>query len=366
MSCSSVSSRHTLQERPSQLTSLSTASVNSLQQARSVREDTAQLASYPLSDKADRSGTSLLGRNRSLSFRTTFSSDVEADDPESQPATNTSSSNWGSDAIEETSEPELVSPDGEDRQLGEESLLDRLDTELEAEEAGSDGANDDNGSGGGNGENEELEEEDEGPSLLTRALRRSPPHSLGTSSEHQPLFGTPNGGTVEAAHGRDRESISTIASDAGEEAEHEAEDHSVKLPHTQDVSLAAVAEVGVHPPTESTPLLGSSVAVSGMGGRPGYDLESQKPTVRRRLLGLLSFHHSLQAAALPTQPLHQSIRDRVSKTYRSVTHLKCWDRKRLWEHAVVAPVACLPAVIVGLLLNILDALSYGEDLPSSP
>lgn len=38
---------------------------------------------------------------------------------------------------------------------------------------------------------------------------------------------------------------------------------------------------------------------------------------------------------------------------------KTWDRQALWRNVVVAPVVCLPAVIVGLLLNILDALSYG-------
>lgn len=37
-----------------------------------------------------------------------------------------------------------------------------------------------------------------------------------------------------------------------------------------------------------------------------------------------------------------------------------WDRKAMWQNVVVAPVACLPAVCVGLLLNILDALSYGK------
>ncbi|RYO80188.1 hypothetical protein DL766_001285 [Monosporascus sp. MC13-8B] len=31
----------------------------------------------------------------------------------------------------------------------------------------------------------------------------------------------------------------------------------------------------------------------------------------------------------------------------------------IWQHAVVEPARCVPAVIVGLLLNILDALSYG-------
>ena len=36
-----------------------------------------------------------------------------------------------------------------------------------------------------------------------------------------------------------------------------------------------------------------------------------------------------------------------------------WDGRAIWHSAVVAPVSYLPAVLVGLLLNILDALSYG-------
>ncbi|KAK4071775.1 hypothetical protein Purlil1_13342 [Purpureocillium lilacinum] len=36
-----------------------------------------------------------------------------------------------------------------------------------------------------------------------------------------------------------------------------------------------------------------------------------------------------------------------------------WDRRAIWRHIVVEPVSCLPAVAVGLLLNILDTLSYG-------
>lgn len=44
---------------------------------------------------------------------------------------------------------------------------------------------------------------------------------------------------------------------------------------------------------------------------------------------------------------------------RNVLNPKSWDRKVVWENAVVAPVKCLPAVVIGLLLTILDALSYG-------
>lgn len=38
---------------------------------------------------------------------------------------------------------------------------------------------------------------------------------------------------------------------------------------------------------------------------------------------------------------------------------KGWNRRGIWQTVVVDPLSCLPAVVVGLLLNILDALSYG-------
>ncbi|EEQ84954.2 sulfate transporter [Blastomyces dermatitidis ER-3] len=38
---------------------------------------------------------------------------------------------------------------------------------------------------------------------------------------------------------------------------------------------------------------------------------------------------------------------------------KAWDREIIWQKAIVHPTTFLPAVFLGLLLNILDALSYG-------
>lgn len=38
---------------------------------------------------------------------------------------------------------------------------------------------------------------------------------------------------------------------------------------------------------------------------------------------------------------------------------KSWNRAELWESGVKKPVACIPAVVLGLLLNVLDGLSYG-------
>lgn len=49
----------------------------------------------------------------------------------------------------------------------------------------------------------------------------------------------------------------------------------------------------------------------------------------------------------------------VAKWSRIVSSPKSWDRRAIWQEGVVNPVSLLPAVLLGLLLNILDALSYG-------
>jgi SulP family sulfate permease len=43
---------------------------------------------------------------------------------------------------------------------------------------------------------------------------------------------------------------------------------------------------------------------------------------------------------------------------RTIVNPKRWDKQAI-KNAAIAPVGYLPAVILGLLLNILDALSYG-------
>lgn len=79
----------------------------------------------------------------------------------------------------------------------------------------------------------------------------------------------------------------------------------------------------------------------------GVDLEGLKGLPRRKWLGRKV----------------DSVREtgsRVASTIHLISNPKRWDRHALWDNVVVAPVACFPAVVVGLLLNILDALSYGE------
>ncbi|KAJ5089528.1 hypothetical protein N7532_008212 [Penicillium argentinense] len=49
----------------------------------------------------------------------------------------------------------------------------------------------------------------------------------------------------------------------------------------------------------------------------------------------------------------------LAKWSRILANPKSWDRRAIWREGVVQPVSLIPAVLLGLLLNILDALSYG-------
>ncbi|KAL4959472.1 sulfate transporter family protein [Aspergillus stella-maris] len=50
---------------------------------------------------------------------------------------------------------------------------------------------------------------------------------------------------------------------------------------------------------------------------------------------------------------------KISNSFRVLARPKSWDRRTVWRQGVVRPLSLLPSVFLGLLLNILDALSYG-------
>lgn len=50
---------------------------------------------------------------------------------------------------------------------------------------------------------------------------------------------------------------------------------------------------------------------------------------------------------------------RGKKIARKIGHPSKWNKKTIWRKAVAEPVGFLPAVVLGALLNVLDALSYG-------
>ncbi|KAI1419021.1 sulfate transporter family-domain-containing protein [Xylaria sp. FL1777] len=227
--------------------------------ARSVREDTAELAGYILADKQDKRSASFLAQRPSASSQLSCEHPVY-DDPQHS----------GTDTIEEVSEP--ASPDNE------------LDIA-----------------------------EDVGPSMLTSMLRRSPPEALPPPVS---IDGSPYDD-----RSRTPRSLSAMSLHADPTEPSQARNEST---------------------FETTPLLGHKLH------RPRSpddleDIESQKPQVEARYTW-------------------SSIREEAGKKIRgfgAFMNPRAWDKKTAWEKAVVGPMHCLPAVIVGLLLNILDALSYG-------
>ncbi|KAI0466431.1 sulfate transporter family-domain-containing protein [Xylaria cf. heliscus] len=226
--------------------------------ARSVREDTAELASYILANKEDKQSASFLAQRSSNSSPLGYDHTVNDDAQRSR-----------TDRIEEVSEP--PSPD------------DETDTT-----------------------------EDVGPSMLTSMFRRSPPEDL-------PLPASINDNPYNDRLQSPR-SVSTMSLNA------------------ESVGPSPGASEGS---SEITPLLGPK----SHGSRSPADLEdleSQKPQEARSIGSL--------------------IREVTRKRIHSlgvVMNPKAWNKKAIWDKAVVGPLHCLPAVIVGLLLNILDALSYG-------
>jgi len=53
-------------------------------------------------------------------------------------------------------------------------------------------------------------------------------------------------------------------------------------------------------------------------------------------------------------------RQRSLELLRTAINPKKWSQKAVWEQGIKLPIGLLPCVFLGLLLNVLDALSYGE------
>ncbi|KKA28253.1 hypothetical protein TD95_005139 [Thielaviopsis punctulata] len=235
--------------------------IDSTENARSVREDTAELASYFLADRKEPLSASFLSRQRS---------------PQTSPRTSA-----------EEDRPRFASP------------LSR------AHRSSDDYWETDNGSDDETDLDPVIEDdENEGPSVIANMLRDSPPDAF--SQNHMSHENTPE----------------------------------IRVLRTQSDLQAANTDDNC----ETTPLLGVIRRGSITGPRPAYgileeglidDLEAQKRSQRV---------HSNWFS-----PNSQNI---------SLNPIK-WNYRAIYNIAIVKPAHCLPAVIVGLLLNILDALSYG-------
>lgn len=257
--------------------------IDSVQSVQSVREDTAELADYFLSDKKDGRSASFLSRARSGSSSTRPDRAI----PAPEVALPELGASISTETIEEVSEP--PSPEAVD-----------------------------------------VEDVDEGgPSMLANMLKRSPPDERYLLAPKEDQVHEEN---VDDDDDSDQGTIGRLPT----------HDSRPLLAHRNTSE-----EFG-----ELSPLIAvrsresrRSYGVSSLVSRDA-DLESQKGPEKKKWLG--GTVDSIRGTGL-----------RLAKGVRILSSPKQWDRHALWKNAVVAPVACLPAVIVGLLLNILDALSYG-------
>ncbi|KAL6873155.1 sulfate permease [Trichoderma novae-zelandiae] len=242
------------------------APVDSAQNARSVREDTAELARYLLADGSVQRRPSFLQRSR--------------------PSLN-----------------EVFGPEVGDADSTEGSIRPSSGTILEVTEPPSpeDGEPLDHAGG------------EDGPSALANLLKNSSPPS---SLSEQPRIPPPRLENLEAAQSQ-----------------------SSHIDETQQRPESSETEASEYTPLLARPDLGSGTSSS-------IDIEGQKASARK-----LWLHGVVEQGRKAERRLIQFAK--VASCPGS------WNRKAIWETAVVEPVSCLPAVAVGLLLNILDALSYG-------
>ncbi|KAK6005354.1 hypothetical protein QM012_008133 [Aureobasidium pullulans] len=122
-----------------------------------------------------------------------------------------------------------------------------------------------------------------------------------------------------------------------------------------DVPSLIISEAGEDDADEETPLFGrqSSRRASAYktldgaqdGNEDEEDIESQRlPRVRS--------WQTLQHA-------YPSLRKVAADGYRIATHPKEWDMQQVFKTVVIKPALVMPSVFLGVLLNLLDALSYG-------
>lgn len=254
--------------------------VDSAEYARSVREDTAELASYFLSDKKSRQSPNFLTRPRSQSLnvrREGSSRDPFWDDEDAVDEVNAGAP---SDTIVEVSEPPSPEED-EDRDY----------------------------------------QEHDGPSMLTNMLRRSPPESY---QDHPGLYSG-----ADTSFGR----------------KSGRDDSNVIFPPAEDI-LPEEA-------TENTPLIRTT------------SIRSRRSTPRPQngsssVDGTMSDDMDIEGQFKRPESSHWLIKKvaHIQDFARANSSPKVWNGKAL-VHTLLIPVRCLPAVLVGLILNILDALSYG-------
>lgn len=123
----------------------------------------------------------------------------------------------------------------------------------------------------------------------------------------------------------------------------DTEEDQVTQPGIDDISFPPSSAIYDEPErdNEHTSLLSKSRSKSTQNYGSAGDAENQGPAVKR------------------SPNLIKKGISSVAHYSRTLSNPKSWDGQVIWKEAVVYPASLVPAVLLGLLLNILDALSYG-------
>lgn len=82
------------------------------------------------------------------------------------------------------------------------------------------------------------------------------------------------------------------------------------------------------------------------------------PSEQRNIIGTQNYSTIVPAEDQGRQkPLHDD--GSLRSMYAELRHTR-WTPQLVWQKCVATPVSFLPAVVLGLLLNLLDAVSYGK------
>ena len=117
--------------------------------------------------------------------------------------------------------------------------------------------------------------------------------------------------------------------------------------NSEDAFGAVVTSAIISQPHERTPLLSKAIV----------DSQRQSPSV-----GGLESNRDWLATTLRLRAIYRitvKASEHVSNFASTVTSPKSWDRRTIFDHVIKTPLNYIPAVILGALLNVLDALSYG-------
>lgn len=107
---------------------------------------------------------------------------------------------------------------------------------------------------------------------------------------------------------------------------------------------------------------------SSAAGAEDLELPDEGTSLIRKRTLSKGFNYGTAVRDIETQSVYvdqsrtafvRDVYSRAKEICYVITHPKSWDGAAIWRLGVVQPVSLLPAVFLGLLLNILDALSYG-------